>query len=52
MINRIIKIMNGGYLGCSLFLFYRSDLFDWRWWVVVIPTVLFAQLVKQQDNGK
>ena len=52
MANKIIKVINNAYLGCSLFLFYNSDLSDWRWWFVVVPTILFSQLAKQQDNGK
>jgi len=51
MANRIIKILNGGYLSASLYLIYDATLFDWKWWAVVIPTVYIAQLDKQQDNG-
>lgn len=43
----IIGALAGFYLGFITSLFTNYGFFDWRWWVMVIPTIILFGLEKQ-----
>jgi hypothetical protein len=51
MNKRLIRILYGAYLGGILSLLFDTNSFtDWRWWVVVIPTLLLAEWGFRVEN--
>lgn len=49
---KLIRIAYGAYLGGSVGFFLGGSLCDWRWFVIIIPTLLLAEFgfKNEQEN--
>jgi hypothetical protein len=50
MKKRLIRILYGSYLGGSISMVFNVGILDWRWWIVLLPTVILAELGFRSEN--
>ena len=50
--NTLIKMAAGFYLGAAPGIFFDCTFTDWRWWALVIPTVIAFEFANQIENNE
>ena len=48
----LIKMAAGFYLGAAPGIFFDCTFTDWRWWALVIPTVIAFEFANQIENNE
>ena len=41
-----MNLIFGSWLGGAIYLFFGVSIFDWKWWIFVIPTMILSELTK------